>query len=127
MNIQNNVNFTGLYLKTTEPMAVSRKSINKLSQFLKERGGFINRLEKEENTDVFINEKFDEVSLKHKKYGEDIHKYIKPISISEFSAKNEENIVANLCDAVKKVLHDWEVADLYAKMHMTLPKLRDLL
>lgn len=32
MNIQNNVNFTGLYLKTNEPMAVSTKSINKMAQ-----------------------------------------------------------------------------------------------
>ena len=54
MNIQNNnVNFTGLYLKTNKPMAISTERINKMSQILKERGGFINRLEKEENTDVF--------------------------------------------------------------------------
>ena len=42
MNIQNNnVNFTGLYLKTNVPMAVCTKSINKLSQILKERGDFL--------------------------------------------------------------------------------------
>jgi hypothetical protein len=57
MNIQNNnVNFTGLYLKTNNPMALSTKTINKMSQIVKERGGFINRLEKEENADVFISE-----------------------------------------------------------------------
>ena len=67
MNIQNNnVNFTGLYLKTNNPMALSTKTINKMSQIVKERGGFINRLEKEENADVFISEKLDKVSLSHK-------------------------------------------------------------
>ena len=74
MNVQNNVNFTGLYLNTKEPMAVSAKSINKLSRILKDRGEFINRLDKEENTDVFINETLDKVSLIHKKYGADMHK-----------------------------------------------------
>lgn len=119
MNVQNNVNFTGLYLKTNEPMAVGTKSINKLSQILKERGGFINRLEQEENTDVFINETLDKVSLVHDEYGEDIHKYIKPeLSLDEFSAKNEENIVANLREAVKKIAHDWKVADFWAQLHM---------
>lgn len=38
MNVQNNVNFTGLYLNTKEPMAVSAKSLNKLSRILKDRG-----------------------------------------------------------------------------------------
>ncbi len=117
MNIQNNVNFTGLYLKTCEPMAVSTKSINKLSQILKERGGFINRLEKEENTDVFINEALDKVFLSHEKYGEDINKYIKPISLRAFTAKNEEKIIKTLREAVKKMGHDWDIADYLAQLH----------
>lgn len=119
MNIQNNnVNFTGLYLKTNEPMAVSTKSINKMAQILKERGGFINRLEKEENTDVFISETLDKVSLSHERYGEDICKYIKPISLRAFTAKNEEKIIKTLREAVKKTENDWYIADFSAQLHM---------
>ncbi len=32
MNVQNNVNFTGLYLSPKKPVAVTKESINKLSQ-----------------------------------------------------------------------------------------------
>ncbi len=119
MNIQkNNVNFTGLYLKTNNPMALSTKTVNKMSQIVKERGGFINRLEKEENTDVFINETLDKVSLRHGKYGQDIQKYIKPISLRAFTAKNEEKIIKTLREAVKKTENDWYIADYSAQLHM---------
>ena len=118
MNIQNNnVNFTGLYLKTNNPMALSTKTINKMSQIVKERGGFINRLEKEENTDVFISETLDNVSLSHERYGKDIQKYIKPISLRAFTAKNEEKIIKTLREAVKKTENDWYIADFLAQMH----------
>ena len=73
-----------------------------MSQIVKERGGFINRLEKEENADVFISEKLDNVSLSHKKYGKDIQKYIKPISLRVFTTENEEKIIKTLREAVKK-------------------------
>ncbi len=118
MNVQNNVNFTGLYLNTKEPMAGSAKSLNKLSRILKDRGEFINRLDKEENTDVFINETLDKVSLIHKKYGADMHKYMEPeIPLNAFSVKNEENIVKTLREAVKKISHDWNMADIWAQLH----------
>lgn len=77
-----------------------------MSQIVKKRGGFINRLEKEENADVFISEKLDNVSLSHKKYGKDIQKYIKPISLRTFTAKNEEKIIKTLREAVKKTEND---------------------
>ena len=118
MNIQNNnVNFTGLYLKTNNPMALSTKTINKMSQIVKERGGFINRLEKEENADVFISEKLDKVSLSHEKYGTDVHKYMKPIPLKAFTAENEEKIIKTLREAVKKIENDWDICDYLAQMH----------
>ncbi len=96
----------------------STKTINKMSQIVKKRGGFINRLEKEENADVFISEKLDNVSLSHKKYGKDIPKYIKPISLRAFTAKNEEKIIKTLREAVKKTENDWYIADFSAQLHM---------
>ena len=118
MNIQNNnVNFTGLYLKTNNPMALSTKTINKMSQILKERGGFINRLEKEENTDVFINGTLSKVSLSHEKYGTDVHKYMKPIPLKAFTAENEEKIIKTLREAVKKIENDWDICNYLAQMH----------
>lgn len=89
-----------------------------MSQIVKERGGFINRLEKEENADVFISEKLDNVSVSHKKYGKDIPKYIKPISLRAFTAKNEEKIIKTLREAVKKTENDWYIADFSAQLHM---------
>ena len=111
MKVQNNTNFTGLYLKPKEPMAVSTKTINKLSKILKERSELINRLEKEEETDVYINERF-KVSLVHRKYGNDIHRYIKPeLPLSAFSNKNEEKIVKTLHKAIKEISRDWDYTD----------------
>lgn len=107
INVQNNVNFTGLYLNTKKSVPITKASINKLSQILRERGGFIKRLEKEENTDVFINETFDKVALWHKKYGDGMYRYMeKSLPISELV--NEEKIVKTLQEAARKTNIDEE-------------------
>ena len=107
MNVQNNVNFTGLYIHTRKSVPITKASINKLSQILRERGRFIKRLEKEENTDVFINETFDKVSLWHNEYGDGMYKYMKKsMPISEL--ENEEEIVKTLQEAARKANIDNE-------------------
>lgn len=107
MNVQNNVNFTGLYIHTRKSVPITKASINKLSQILRERGEFIKRLENEENTDVFINETFDKISLWHNEYGDGMYKYMKKsLPISEL--ENEEKIVKTLQEAARKANIDFE-------------------
>ena len=59
MNTQNNISFNGLY--TVKPIKVTTENLSKLSEIVNKKGSFINKLEKEYNTDVFISEKFDSV------------------------------------------------------------------
>ena len=102
----------------TKKMLVTKDGLDKLSQILKDSGNFINKLEKEENTEVFINETLDKVSLIHKRFGADVQKYIKvAIPIQEFSAKNEKNIIKDLRHAVEKTSNDWKRMDYMAQLH----------
>lgn len=105
MNTQNNINFNGLY--TVKPIKVTSENLSKLSEIVNKKGTFINKLEKEYDTDVFLSEKFDNVRLKHKEYGE-MEKYLKELPIVKFFTENETDVIAKLKNAMKQTKKDWE-------------------
>ena len=105
MNTQNNISFKGLY--TVKPIKVSSENLSKLSEIVNRKGSFIDKLEKEYDTDVFISEKFDNVRLKHNTYGE-MGKYLKELPIIKFFTEKEADVIAKLENAMTQTKKDWE-------------------
>ena len=105
MNTKNNVSFSGLY--TVKPIKVTSENLNKLSEIVNKKGSFINKLEKEYDTDVFISEKFDSVKLKHNTYGE-MEKYLKELPIIKFFTEKETDVIAKLENAMTQTKKDWD-------------------
>ena len=112
MNVQNNINFTGLYYKNncglinSKTLEEASKNLEKLADIYTGKKAIIDRFEKEFQTNLFLSKDMDIVSFSHERYGK-LNRYgMEDIPVSELTAKNR-SVVTKLKKVVTKATNDW--------------------
>ena len=105
LNHQNNPNFTGLHLRSNT--VLDKIGINKIYHLLTEKGKFINKLEKEYNTDVFVSSDVERLEFMHRTYGSINTQCSESFPIDKFMTRKEEDILSVLKVAIDKTYQKW--------------------